>query len=269
MTSCRATRIRPAPSAARTEASCARDDTRESSRFARFTTRTTSTRGDGPAEQQDAAARLLHDLLVERNDLRDELELVARTAARSPASPRWPGRLPAPASRRAEPSDDGPIEVPGQVLSLVSDEGRRPQDVEAIRQADEGAELVLARIAEVNGQHADDGARLAVERDRAAENGSVAAEALLPALIRQHGDGLVPLAIFVRPEHASQDRLLASLQQFPGISNATLVSEPPLHGEAHVTRTFSVDHDTRPLDQRPVVDLRFVDPGYFHRWASR
>ena len=58
------------------------------------------------------------------------------------------------------------------------------------------------------------------------------------------------------------ERLLPPLRQIPGISSATLVSEPPLQGEAHV-RTFSVDHDTRPLDQRPVLNIRYVDPGYF------
>jgi predicted permease len=61
---------------------------------------------------------------------------------------------------------------------------------------------------------------------------------------------------------ALYDRLLPALRQIPGVSRATLVSEPPLHGEAHV-RTFSVDKDTRPLDQRPVVNIRFVDPAYF------
>jgi predicted permease len=61
---------------------------------------------------------------------------------------------------------------------------------------------------------------------------------------------------------ALYDRLLSSLRQVPGISSATLVSEAPLQGEAHV-RTFSTEHDTRELDRRPVVNIRFVDPGYF------
>lgn len=61
---------------------------------------------------------------------------------------------------------------------------------------------------------------------------------------------------------ALYDRLLPALRQIPGVSAATLVSEPPLQGEAHV-RTFSVEHETRGLDQRPVVNIRFVDPGYF------
>jgi predicted permease len=61
---------------------------------------------------------------------------------------------------------------------------------------------------------------------------------------------------------ALYDRLLPSLRKIPGISSAALVSEAPLHGEAHV-RTFSVDHDTRPLDQRPVLNIRYADPGYF------
>jgi putative ABC transport system permease protein len=61
---------------------------------------------------------------------------------------------------------------------------------------------------------------------------------------------------------ALYDRLLPALRQIPGVSSATLVSEPPLHGEAHV-RTYSDEKDVRPLDQRPVVNIRFVDPAYF------
>jgi putative ABC transport system permease protein len=58
------------------------------------------------------------------------------------------------------------------------------------------------------------------------------------------------------------DRLLARLRELPDVSEASLVSEPPLGGEAHV-RTVSIEHDTRPFDQRPVTNVRYVDPGYF------
>jgi len=76
----------------------------------------------------------------------------------------------------------------------------------------------------------------------------------LSASLTHYPDGAARAALY--------DRLLPSLRRIHGVASATLVSDPPLQGEAHV-RTFSVDRDTRPLDQRPVVNLRYVDPGYF------
>ncbi len=59
------------------------------------------------------------------------------------------------------------------------------------------------------------------------------------------------------------DRLLAAVRSLPAIGEATLVSEPPLAGEAHV-RTISVEHDQRPIAERPVLNIRYIDGGYFH-----
>ena len=59
------------------------------------------------------------------------------------------------------------------------------------------------------------------------------------------------------------DRLLSSLRALPDVSEASLVSEPPLGGEAHV-RTVTIENDTRPIETRPVTNVRYVDPNYFH-----
>ena len=61
---------------------------------------------------------------------------------------------------------------------------------------------------------------------------------------------------------ALYDRLLARVRALPGITSATLVSEAPLHGEAHV-RTITLEHDGRPIAERPVFNIRYIDPGYF------
>ena len=61
---------------------------------------------------------------------------------------------------------------------------------------------------------------------------------------------------------ALDDRLLAQLRALPGVSDVSLVSEPPLGGEAHV-RTISIEHDTRLLDVRPVANVRYIDARYF------
>ena len=61
---------------------------------------------------------------------------------------------------------------------------------------------------------------------------------------------------------ALDDRLLDRLRRLPGVSAVSLASEAPLQGEAHV-RTMSIDHDPRPLDTRPVANVRYVDGRYF------
>ncbi len=61
---------------------------------------------------------------------------------------------------------------------------------------------------------------------------------------------------------ALDDRLLERLRRLPGVSAVSLASEAPLQGEAHV-RTMSTDRETRPLDQRPVANVRYVDARYF------
>jgi putative ABC transport system permease protein len=58
------------------------------------------------------------------------------------------------------------------------------------------------------------------------------------------------------------ERLLNTVRAVPGITTATLASEAPLYGEAHV-RNLATEHETRRLDERPVINIRFVDPAYF------
>jgi hypothetical protein len=62
--------------------------------------------------------------------------------------------------------------------------------------------------------------------------------------------------------------LLSNLRALPDVSEASLVSEPPLGGEAHV-RTVTIENDTRPIETRPVTNVRYVDPNYFTRSVSR
>lgn len=59
------------------------------------------------------------------------------------------------------------------------------------------------------------------------------------------------------------DRLLASIRALPDVAEASLVSQPPLGGEAQV-RTVTIENDTRPIETRPVTNVRYVDPAYFH-----
>lgn len=58
------------------------------------------------------------------------------------------------------------------------------------------------------------------------------------------------------------DRLLASARVLPGATEVALVSQRPLSGEAQV-QTMVHEHSTLTLAQSPVVNFRFVDPGYF------
>jgi putative ABC transport system permease protein len=59
------------------------------------------------------------------------------------------------------------------------------------------------------------------------------------------------------------DRLIAALRALPDVSEASLVSEPPLGGEAHV-RTVTIENDMRPIETRPMTNVRYVDSNYFH-----
>jgi predicted permease len=58
------------------------------------------------------------------------------------------------------------------------------------------------------------------------------------------------------------DQVLNQLRVVPGVRAATLVSQPPLRGEAFVQAVFR-EHDTRQLTELPIANIRLVDPGYF------
>jgi putative ABC transport system permease protein len=58
------------------------------------------------------------------------------------------------------------------------------------------------------------------------------------------------------------DNLLSRARGLPGARAVTLVSQRPLTGEAQV-QTMLREHSTLRLAESPVVNFRFVDPGYF------
>jgi putative ABC transport system permease protein len=58
------------------------------------------------------------------------------------------------------------------------------------------------------------------------------------------------------------DTLLSRARALPGARAVTLVSQRPLTGEAQV-QTMVREHSTLTLAESPVVNFRFVDPGYF------
>ncbi len=58
------------------------------------------------------------------------------------------------------------------------------------------------------------------------------------------------------------DRLLAEAHNLSGVKAVALVSQRPLNGEAQV-QTMVYENSTLTLAQSPVVNFRFVDPGYF------
>ncbi len=58
------------------------------------------------------------------------------------------------------------------------------------------------------------------------------------------------------------DLLLDRLRAMPGMGAAALVSHPPLRGEAFV-QAVTLEHDTRPLTEVPIANIRLVDPDYF------
>jgi predicted permease len=59
------------------------------------------------------------------------------------------------------------------------------------------------------------------------------------------------------------DTLLSRARGLPGARAVTLVSQRPLSGEAQV-QTMAYENSTLTLAQSPVVNFRFVDPGYFN-----
>jgi len=74
-----------------------------------------------------------------------------------------------------------------------------------------------------------------------------------------------PMAKYGRGEQRQglYDRLLEHLASAPGIRSAAVVSALPLEGETWVTAA-RVPGDTRPEFERPMANVRFASPGYFH-----
>jgi len=74
-----------------------------------------------------------------------------------------------------------------------------------------------------------------------------------------------PMAKYSRGEQRQglYDRLLEHLAAAPGIRSAAIVSALPLEGETWVSGV-RVPGDTRPEFERPMANVRFASPGYFH-----
>jgi putative ABC transport system permease protein len=70
----------------------------------------------------------------------------------------------------------------------------------------------------------------------------------------QYEDGVRRIQFF--------DTLLSQARSLPGTRTVTLVSQPPLTGEAQV-QTMTRERSTLTLAETPVVNFRFVDPAYF------
>jgi putative ABC transport system permease protein len=58
------------------------------------------------------------------------------------------------------------------------------------------------------------------------------------------------------------DDALGRARSLPGVTSAATTSRLPLRGET-VVNLLSYQHDTRPLEQRPTANYRYVSPDYF------
>lgn len=58
------------------------------------------------------------------------------------------------------------------------------------------------------------------------------------------------------------DRLLAKAATLPGVTGSSIVSALPLSGETWIDMV-GTEHDSRPLFERPSVNVRFIGPEYF------
>lgn len=61
---------------------------------------------------------------------------------------------------------------------------------------------------------------------------------------------------------AFYDRVLDKAKDLPGVQSVGLVSALPLEGETWID-LVGIEHDTRPMMERPTTNVRFISPGYF------
>src|SRR5262249_35055416 len=64
-----------------------------------------------------------------------------------------------------------------------------------------------------------------------------------------------------RQLHFFED-VLTRMRSLPGVTSVATTSRLPLRGES-VVNHLSYQHDTRPIDQRPMANYRYVSPDYF------
>src|SRR5262249_19865822 len=58
------------------------------------------------------------------------------------------------------------------------------------------------------------------------------------------------------------DDVLTRASSLPGVTSVATTSRLPLRGEQTIN-ALSYQHDTRPIEQRPMANYRYVSPGYF------
>jgi predicted permease len=76
-------------------------------------------------------------------------------------------------------------------------------------------------------------------------------------------DITLPSTKYVKPEDVDHfhTRLLSELNTMPGVVSSGLTSMLPLQGNGSVS-PFTVEGETRPPEQRPLANYRYVSPGY-------
>lgn len=77
-------------------------------------------------------------------------------------------------------------------------------------------------------------------------------------------DATLPVKHYAKGEDRSEffRRLIDKAKAMPGVLTASIVSALPLSGETWID-LVGTEHDTRPLFERPSVNVRFISPDYF------
>jgi predicted permease len=77
-------------------------------------------------------------------------------------------------------------------------------------------------------------------------------------------DAALPPSMYATPERrlAFFETALARVRALPGVRTAATTSRVPLRGQT-VVNALSYQHDTRPFQQRPLANYRYVSPEYF------
>jgi predicted permease len=80
----------------------------------------------------------------------------------------------------------------------------------------------------------------------------------------------LPSARYSKPENIEQchSRILAEMSAIPGVEDVGITSRLPLQGNGAVS-PLTIEGDSRPVEQRPQADYRFVSSGYLSTLGIR
>ena len=210
-----------------------------------------------PEQQQQGAARVAHDLLLQRDETDAPAAVFSmRTAIRPRLLPFHPGGEPRQlrADRRGRDAGRQTSEhaqrVRGPVLPLLLGESEGKPQLGALRMAE-------ARMGkrEPRGHHPHDGVRPGVEHHRLAEDGTVAAETAPPETVADHHHVVVPGPLVVLPQRAPEPRRRAQhrkqRRRDPRPHDALRFGAAG-EVEAHVAKRGHSGEQARPL---PVLEI--------------